>query len=89
MRSEARRAWRPMLTADSPWEAVQLLIEEYVEVAVADLRGQLEADPDFTARERSALVARATPLIRQRTAAAIEAGWHDLQWERSGGTRVH
>ena len=83
--------WIPVLTCMSTRADLERAIDEYVRGATADVRDQLEADPDVSADERIARLSHAASLIRAKTRETFEAAWIRLRAELhdADGTTVH
>jgi hypothetical protein len=74
--------WVKMFSADTSWDELQDISEDYTQYCVDDVRAQLEADPDVSPPQREAILARLRPVCRARTRETFEAGWRDLQLQR-------
>lgn len=76
--------WGLLFTVSATIEDLERIIVTQADVSVRHLAHQLDADDTLTAIERARVLARASPLIREKTREALTAGWLRLQAEAAG-----
>jgi hypothetical protein len=67
--------WKAVLDARSTPAEVERLIADQTRVSLDSLRSQLEADADFTAEARAALLARAAVLLEPVIRTEVERAY--------------
>ena len=80
--------WTYLFSHDTPWDALQCVIDEETHAALLTFLETLLNDPNFSDGVRAQAWATAAPVIRRETRRALEDAWRNLQLEALPTTGV-
>jgi len=75
--------WLKVLDTSTPAWALDGIAARLATAALVDFRATLAADADLSAADRATIIGKATPMIHDRTRAAVESAWERLHTDAS------